>query len=152
MLPALGLGLNAPPSAPARPAPGPEGYAGPMPQEQPKDFINRYLEAHNSGNVLAALGLVHLEGTPDFLKRMHVENFEGDFRFAVKKVEFLPPSEDMITRFEMDGASYVMNLEPYAQMHLTFVQKDPANPHTGVVYPIGVHDGKFKIISARPLE
>lgn len=132
--------------------PEPKSEADARPKaEQPEALIARYLEAHEQQNILAALRLVYMEDTPDFIKRAQEQSFRGDFEHPIKRVKMEPAPDNFATSYTVQGKKYVPTLPVVAVMQIEYelAEDDPA-PFQSVTYPVGVKDGKWWIVSAKP--
>jgi len=121
--------------------------------EAPEAFIARYLDAHEDQNMLAAMRLVYLEGATDEIKKHQESSFRGDFEQKIKRVELNPVPEDFVTSYTVKGQMFTTTLPVVAVMTVEY-ELDPEDdtPFASVTYPVGAKDGKWWIVSARPVE
>lgn len=113
-----------------------------------EEFVNAYRAAHESGDVDAAMQLVHLEGVSEQLQVGLRRAFGKDFERQLASAELVELTEPPLEEKTIDGVTYRGNLKIVKELKVEFVRLNtPDGEISGRTYPVGVANGRYRIAS-----
>lgn len=116
-------------------------------QHMEDEFLRAYRAAHESGDVEAAMRLVHLEGVSEQLQAGLRRAFRTDFERQLDRVE-LVDLESAVEESTIEGQTYRANLKTVKELRVEFVRLNtPDGEISGRNRPVGVANGRYYIAS-----